>query len=155
MINQSSKKFLLWFVGIIVVALIVWIGGTYFNPKTQEKRALLKYFQDIEMEYKNDTYGGKTPEETLQLFITALEANDIDLASKYFLPDERGNQTAFLKGVQASDGFQRMIKEARELKPDTKDEERAFYSIVNEKNVVEVQVILKKNQNGIWKITKL
>lgn len=32
-----------------------------------------------------DTYGGKTPEKTLQMFIAALKKEDIDLASKYFM----------------------------------------------------------------------
>jgi len=32
-----------------------------------------------------DTYGGKTPEETLNLFIEALKKEDLELASKYFV----------------------------------------------------------------------
>lgn len=34
--------------------------------------------------YRNDTHGGKTPEETLDLFINALKKNDVELASKYY-----------------------------------------------------------------------
>lgn len=33
---------------------------------------------------KNDTYGGQTPEETLDMYIEALKAGDIELASKYY-----------------------------------------------------------------------
>jgi len=32
-----------------------------------------------------DTYGGKTPQETLQLYIAAVEKGDYELASKYFV----------------------------------------------------------------------
>ena len=35
-----------------------------------------------------DTYGGKTPQETLDLFVAALKAEDVDLASKYFMLDD-------------------------------------------------------------------
>lgn len=35
---------------------------------------------------KQDTYGGKTPEETLELFVQALKQKDPELASKYYLP---------------------------------------------------------------------
>ena len=35
---------------------------------------------------KADTYGGKTPEETLALFVDALKKKDADLASKYYMP---------------------------------------------------------------------
>ena len=35
-----------------------------------------------------DTYGGKTPQETLDMFVDALKKGDVELASKYFLLDE-------------------------------------------------------------------
>jgi hypothetical protein len=40
-------------------------------------------------QYKADTYGGETPEETLELFIEALEAGDYELASRYFVPEKQ------------------------------------------------------------------
>lgn len=36
-----------------------------------------------------DTYGGSTPDETWQLFIAALEKEDVELAAKYFAVDKR------------------------------------------------------------------
>lgn len=33
---------------------------------------------------RNDTYGGKTPEETFDLFLDALSKGDVELASKYY-----------------------------------------------------------------------
>lgn len=156
MVNNTSKKFLLGFGGIIIVGLFVWVWGTYANPEVREKRALIEYFEDLTDEYRNDTYGGATPEETLALFIKALEANDIDLASKYFLPDERGEIKGYLTRAQDEAGdFSRFVVDAQSLKLSKKDEQEAFYTITNEEGVVEVQVILKKNQNNVWKITDL
>lgn len=43
-----------------------------------------KQVQEELNKYKNDFDGGKTPEETLELFITALRAGDIEKASKYY-----------------------------------------------------------------------
>ncbi|MBT6053372.1 MAG: hypothetical protein HOG49_41850, partial [Candidatus Scalindua sp.] len=37
----------------------------------------------------NDIYGGDTPEETLELFIQALESGDVELASKYFVVEKQ------------------------------------------------------------------
>lgn len=44
-----------------------------------------KQLEEMAKPYKNDKYGGATPEETFDLFIAALKKEDIDLASKYFV----------------------------------------------------------------------
>lgn len=90
---SKAKKIILWIVGVIIAVLtFLWFLGAYgyqiqnyFIQKSQEK-----YLAQIEENrarlleaQKNDTYGGKTPEETLDLYITALKAGDIELASKY------------------------------------------------------------------------
>ncbi len=45
--------------------------------------------QQLDEQYKNDTYGGDTPEETLRLFVEAIEKKDFNLASKYFIPEDQ------------------------------------------------------------------
>jgi len=159
MLNHTSKKFLLGFLGILVITLLVWSWGAYFNPEVREKRADIKYFENIEEEYRNDTYGGATPEETLQLFITALEAEDIELASKYFLPDEREKTIELLKNeFNVNNNFEHVVSGLSKLKRTTGNHDQnkeAFFIIVGLDNIVANQVVLKKNQNNIWKITDL
>lgn len=92
---SKTKKIILWIVGIIVAVLaFLWFLGTYgyqiqnyYIQKSQEK-----YLAQVEENrarlleaQKNDTFGGKTPEETLDLYIAALKAGDIELASKYYV----------------------------------------------------------------------
>lgn len=92
--KQKILKAVYWTLGIILAILIFlfFLGlyaddvRNYFELKSQERyMAEIKEFQAqlLEMQ-KADTYGGKTPEETLDLYITALKAGDIDLASKYY-----------------------------------------------------------------------
>ncbi len=51
---------------------------------------LFKYQSDqIEKQYKEDTYGGDTPEATLKLFVEALEKKDFQLAAKYYIPEKQ------------------------------------------------------------------
>jgi len=91
---SKTKKIILWIVGVIIAVLaFLWFLGAYgyqiqnyFIQKSQEK-----YLAQIEENrarlleaQMNDNYGGKTPEETLDLYITALKAGDIELASKYY-----------------------------------------------------------------------
>lgn len=39
--------------------------------------------------YQADAYGGDTPEETLKLFVDALEKKDFALAAKYYVPEKQ------------------------------------------------------------------
>lgn len=91
---SKTKKIILWIVGVIMAVLaFLWFLGTYgyqiqnyYITKSQEKylAQVEEYKARLLETQKNDTYGGKTPEETLDLYITALKAGDIELASKYY-----------------------------------------------------------------------
>lgn len=155
MINETSKKLALWFLGIVGVGVLVWFIAMYMDPEARAKRDVLKYFEDLQAQYETDTYGGATPEETLTLFIKALEAEDIELASKYFLPDEREKTRGDLRRAQQEDKILQLIERIKNFKLDKKTEEEAFFSIIDKDNVVEFEVNLSKNHNGVWKITEL
>ncbi len=158
MLNNTSKKFLFGFLGIMFVALLVWVGGTYLNPEVREKRALIKYFNDLETAYQNDTYGGATPEETLQLFISALEAGDIELASKYFLPDEREEKLKFLNDVKNAQNLKLLSAELSEnftKKDFTGDGSSFIFYFFNSENETELQVSFSSIPSGVWKIIDL
>src|SRR3990167_10004055 len=76
-------------------AVIFGIGywRYYGSPDYKE----LKRLEELRDKYMADTYGGSTPEETLQLFIDALKKGDTELASKYFVLDKQGKQAAELR----------------------------------------------------------
>ena len=74
MINKTSLKFIAGFVAIIGISLAsLYVLQTYFSPEKQAERRLA----DLERLYEEDTYGGQTPEETLELLIAALGAGGI------------------------------------------------------------------------------
>jgi hypothetical protein len=45
------------------------------------------YAEGMRASYQSDTVGGDTPEETLRMFVDALKANNIELASMYYIPE--------------------------------------------------------------------
>lgn len=49
-----------------------------------------------------DTYGGKTPQETLQMYIEAVEKGDYELASKYFIEEKRDEELRKVKNSSES-----------------------------------------------------
>ena len=91
--GRKYWKFVAGFLGIIVIVaggFFVW--ERYFSPQAKINRETQKNYEkylewerNYEKAMKEDTYGGKTPEETLQMFIEALRKEDIELASKYFM----------------------------------------------------------------------
>lgn len=79
-------------VGIIIaVFVVVEYGYPAYKGWSGRKGVenLAKALEQAEKEdYKlalADTYGGKTPQETLGMFIKAVEDGDYELASKYFI----------------------------------------------------------------------
>ena len=112
---MKHKKHL---IGVLVVILVV--GGVYYYQNREielkldenmgiiypdkkfgeslfnyQKRIIayekeyIKYMEELE---KKDNYGGETPEETLELYIKALENKDFELASKYFVLEDQGRE---------------------------------------------------------------
>src|SRR3989344_5009646 len=68
-------------------AVIFGIGYWRYYDSPDYKK--LKQLEELRDKYMADTYGGNTPEETLQLFIDALKKGDTELASKYFVLDKQ------------------------------------------------------------------
>lgn len=87
--NRKFVKFAAIFAVIIILAAgVVWLFQYYNWRKSPEYQAQ-KYIDEMTRKYQEDTYGGSTPEETLQLFIDALKKGDTDLAAKYFVVDKQ------------------------------------------------------------------
>jgi len=56
-----------------------------------------------------DHYGGKTPEETLAMFVGALKKKDAKLAAKYYLPWEWEDKEKWLNNYLYGEGAKRFI----------------------------------------------
>lgn len=151
--NQTSKKFMGGFLAIITLSLAtLYITQTYFSPERQAERRLA----DLERRYAEDTYGGKTPEETLELFINALKAGDIELASKYFVLDKQEEWLENLRVVKNKNFLQEMIgdlQRPREKKSTNKNQ--ATFYIYNDNKQLAIAINVARGPNGIWKIVDM
>ncbi len=83
---------------VLVLSLGAWQASVHIEEWGNSSRdriadtegivEYMKYIALVEHQdnlISTDTYGGTTPQETWDMFITALEAGDTDLASKYFV----------------------------------------------------------------------
>ncbi|QQG46628.1 MAG: hypothetical protein HYY55_02175 [Candidatus Niyogibacteria bacterium] len=165
MINKTSLKFIGGFVLIVVLVLaVLYFLNYYFSP---EQKAL-RYYADLEKQYANDTYGGQTPEETLQLFIDALKAGDIELASKYFVVEKQGEWLQKLQVTKEKNGLTDFVKLIGESKIKSLDSNSAIFNYEIESGGGSVNVggkefsvpsgvytqtiSFSKNENSVWKI---
>ena len=82
MLKQISK-----YIGIVVIAILalylaymVILGAKYYLAKWEMARKVETFNNLVLQMFKDDTYGGKTPEETYNLFVDALKNQDVNLA---------------------------------------------------------------------------
>jgi len=83
--NKTSLKFFGGFAAIVAGSIAIAFIAVYFSPESREERMM----ERLQGQHANDTYGGDTPEETLELFIKALEDEDMELASKYYVVNKQ------------------------------------------------------------------
>ena len=175
--KRKYWKFVAGFLGIIIIVaggFFVW--DKYFSPAAKINRETQKNYQkyldwqkNYEKAMREDTYGGKTPEETLQMFIEALKREDIELASKYFMletdtqdPDylTRGKIFSALENYKTQNKLGGLISILSTLKPSRSnqsldDGDYEFVSYDKDENVEITLLMVLNKQSNIWKIASL
>lgn len=113
MLKKIGKIILL--VLILAVGFAVGLTAKYYLDEWRARRNVALWMQSLTAPYENDTYGGKTPEETFDMYLAALKKGDLELASKYFWVERRKGQLEDLRGLK-SDELNSYIKKL-ELMP--------------------------------------
>lgn len=168
--NKKLKKWLpIIIIGFMVVLTISTLFSKYIwnGLVTRYKtKVFLNKIYKQEQSYKNDTYGGKTPEETYQMFLTALKAKDIELASKYFVLEEQERYKQALQEVDKNGKWDLMMDDLTQMDNAKWEEVAKDYvnlELFDKNNVLMEQItfVLPNNilppQNiiaEIWKISK-
>jgi len=116
------------FFGGLILAGVLWFFSPSLRSTYSDYRAKQMIYE-MERPYREDTYGGATPEATYALFIAALKKGDIDLASKYFSPKR---QAEWLKELEAQKE-KSTLKEFISNMPRLED----FVKVASEKEYVE------------------
>ncbi|MDP1891630.1 MAG: hypothetical protein Q8K55_12120, partial [Gemmatimonadaceae bacterium] len=80
---NNRKKKLIWAGIILAVLILSVIGWQYWQYTHSTYYQQMKAAKELEKLYADDTIGGKTPEETLALFLDAVKKEDFELASQY------------------------------------------------------------------------
>jgi hypothetical protein len=172
---KNFWKFLIGF-----LALMVLVGGGYFvwdrylSPQAKANRETQKNYEkylawqeNYEKAMTEDTFGGKTPEETLQMFIEALKKEDIELASKYFSLETNTQDPNYLTRKKWEEGLKKEKESNRlniiadiitksKLDFSHRSEQSAWFTVDNKEGMAEYTIILRFNKySSVWKIESL
>ena len=170
-LDGSGRRNFFVFSGVFLIIIILAGGGyavwdRYFSSEAQTQRNYQKYVDwqaNYDKAMREDTYGGKTPQETLDMFIAALRAGDVELAGKYFMLNEEGKvDQKWLDGLNKTkeEGkFFDVVNLLLEAKPDLKaviNKDYFVFSVRDKNGVVITDLDLRLNKySEIWKIESL
>ncbi len=156
--NSVTKyKFFGGLILILFLGVSVIYGIRFYRDRTDLK-ALADYNTYLD-KFKNDTVGGKTPEETLKMFVAALKKGDVELASQYFSLDDKGSRQKWVDYLNEVKGKNKLVTMASDIetkaipaKPDNDNE--FYYELYNSNGTVGITIYLGKNIET-WKIISL
>lgn len=167
--NHHRKwKFFLAALGIIMLAELGYLAwNNYLSEDAKSNRAAkenydayIKFTNQYETAMKNDTYGGKTPQETLDMFIDALKKGDVELASKYFILQEDGSRDPdilnMLQKNKDNESLQNFLIIVQKLVPssvDTGSEDSYVFFVPDSQGMADYSMFLRRNKySQTWKI---
>jgi len=154
---MNTKKIIL----LVLIILVIGAGGWYGYEKYSDfvwlkemKKEADKFNAEqsrLKALIEADTYGGTTPQETLQIFIDAVEAGDYELASRYFVVEKQGEWESNLQEVKNIDFLMndlskinnRLIKEPLSYKDN--------YFVITDP----IFTSFTKYPSGLWKINEI
>lgn len=147
MMPAKKTIFLLGLAVLLLVGLFYVFSNFTRVQKYFEQQKLESEVEEMERPYREDTYGGETPEETYALFIEALKEGNIELAAKYFSPKR---QAEWLKELEAQKEqntlgeFIASLPDLNTLEKDVINDERIEFSYIKDSPEQEVELQGKK-----------
>jgi len=150
------KKSGIFIIILAVFLFLLWTGLSKYGEWSLE-RNIKKIIENENRPYLEDTYGGKTPKETLELFIAAVEKEDFDLASKYFILSKQGEWRSALLEANRNEKLHALMQEIKEAN-NSLDKESPIWEkqdsyVYITKNSVAFEFI--KYPRDIWKIKEI
>ncbi|MDO8574934.1 MAG: hypothetical protein Q7R61_01525 [bacterium] len=157
---MASSKGILRSVIVLISILSVGFLGLWFlsgqeiNIKNKNNLPAKTATKNIADGFSD--FGGKTPQETLKLLISALEKNDLTLSAKYFIPENREVVSEDLERLNNTNMLGYLIKDLKNIKLGKLSNETHYYfEIIDETGQAAAALELIKNQKGLWKIISL
>lgn len=151
---KFDKKTLLIIISFTVGTTVLWYGINYYRYLNSSEYQADQLWERLLEEERTDPYGGDTPEETMRLFIEAIEIKNTELAVKYFALEEQEEWSQIL-GNLSDERLEATALFLGRAKLASADPNKAFFTVVDSNNIVAEQIILVRKSNNKWKIQEL
>ncbi len=158
--KSARWKFVFGLLGIIFLTLAILAGGKFYffwrgTRAVQELAEALKRAEEEDYQRAMaDTYGGKTPQETLRMYIDAVEKGDYELASRYFIGEKQEGELESSRKMSEVEMKKYInVLKATVIKLDVNgkyDAEKKYFSLYEP-----ILIREKIYPNGIWKIIEI
>ncbi|MDO8676912.1 MAG: hypothetical protein Q7K16_04705 [Candidatus Azambacteria bacterium] len=149
----ARNKKLIWG-GVILAVLILAVAGwqywQYTNSSYYQQMKAVKAFEKL---YEDDKIGGKTPEETLAMFLDAVKKEDFELASQYAVYGSRESVKEWLTGAKNNNQLEELISAYLQAKKEKGGIYEFDFNIYENGRVVS-RISVDKNSQGIWKVIR-
>jgi hypothetical protein len=174
--EEKAKSPKIKFILIATIIAIFCLAGlglyeTYLSPEAKRQIAekekaekAMQYVESVQQKLREDTYGGKTPEETIAMFADALEKGDVDLAIKYVYESEGsqssiGRRGEFRNAILKAQEEGKILEIVNALRGMQKGEGgidgiSAFFEYKNQEKEFYISLIFNEF-SGVWKIQSL
>ena len=146
----------------LAIAFAFVFPSYFFDYKNDTNRRLgdfVKALKQLEADdYRAamaDTYGGKTPQETLLMYIQAIEKGDYVLASKYFIGQKQEEELEGFQKPATEEDKRRYIKILSSLHEDGYNNDKERFNMRANLDGPDFFASFKKYPNGIWKIIEI
>jgi len=115
-LQQPERKIVQWkrFLVLLIIVAIALGAFLFIQWYKDPMRQYNKMMEELERPYREDTYGGKTPEETLRMYLDALKKGDLELAAKYRRIDAQERELELLKESSEKGFLESYIKNIEE-----------------------------------------
>lgn len=162
--NNKIKLLLVFLVLVIIFLVAVGLIGAnreqiegYFEDRRAERiyNEMLAEKTALEEKKRNDFAGGRTPEETIEIYLDALRKGDIDRARSYYdveFQSEVLKDTEQLQTVIANVELM-LNKGTKKCFVGLRKEDVCSWSIIRSDGLV-MDIGLSKNINEFWKILR-
>ncbi len=104
-------RFFLWvFVALFSYAVYALIWNGYGRVRIDLLEYSIRKAEEAARELRaKDTYGGKTPQETYEMYLDALKKGDIELASRYYVRLAQSERKKFFEELQELGSFEKWV----------------------------------------------
>lgn len=131
-----------------------FLSGSEIKIKNQDA-SIGKTQPNQEQNDQFSDFGGTTPQYTLKLLISSLEKNDLTLAAKYFISENREAVSEDLARLDNTNLLGDLIKDLKGIKSGKLKKESYYFEILDENGQTATELELIKNNNNIWKFISL